>query len=48
MQLLFCIVDGIAILFGQHFVGLLFLKISHFVLCDHSADPHKVMDLILC
>ena len=48
IQLLFGKIDSIAILFSQYFVGLLFLKVSHCVFCDHGADPHKVMDLILC
>ena len=45
IQFLLCKVDGVTILFSQHFVGLLLLKISHYVFCDHYADPHKVIVL---
>ena len=45
IQFLLCKVDGVAILFSQYFVGLLFLEISHYVFCDHYSDPDKVIVL---
>ena len=46
-QLLLCKVDGVAVLFCKHFVGLLLLNIVHCVFCDNNADPLKVIGLIL-